>query len=62
MTKRRSLDRRRFLQNSASLSASAALLSGGVWSSRSIADSTSPNEKLNIACIGTANRTSAFLG
>lgn len=48
------LSRRRFLQSSSA--ASAAVLSAGVWSSRSIAQSNSPNEKLNIACIGTANR------
>ncbi|MFO1064498.1 MAG: Gfo/Idh/MocA family oxidoreductase [Pirellulales bacterium] len=34
----------------------AAVGSVGYWSSTSIAQSKSPNEKLNLACIGTANR------
>ena len=36
--------------------AGAAALSCGVWSELSAAESTSPNEKLNIGCVGTANR------
>lgn len=51
------LSRRGFLQSSTA--ASAAILASGVWSSRSNAESTSANEKLNIACIGTANRALA---
>ncbi len=34
----------------------AAALSCGVWSELPAAESTSPNEKLNIGCVGTANR------
>ncbi len=56
-TKQSNISRRRFLHSSSA--ASAALLSAGVWSSRSIAESTSANQKLNIACIGTANRALA---
>jgi predicted dehydrogenase len=51
------LSRRRFLQHSSA--ATAGLLASGVWSSRGVAQSTSANEKLNIACIGTANRALA---
>ncbi len=54
---RNSLSRRNFLQSSGAVTAAA--LSAGVWSSRSIAASNSANEKLNIACIGTANRALA---
>ena len=36
--------------------AGAAALSCGVWSELPAAESTSPNEKLNIGCVGTANR------
>ncbi len=36
-----------------------ATLSGGVWSQLAARDSKSPHEKLNIACIGTANRAAA---
>ncbi len=46
------MDRRDFLTTSA-----GAALSAGLWRSGAIADdSTSPNQKLNVACIGTANR------
>jgi GFO/IDH/MocA oxidoreductase family protein len=45
------VSRRRFLKTS-----SAAALSAGVWTSRSAAESRSANQKLNIGCIGTANR------
>ncbi len=51
------LSRRGFLRSSTATS--AAILSAGVWSSRSLAESKSANEKLNIACIGTANRALA---
>ena len=39
--------------------ASAAVLSSGVWSELSAQESKSPNEKLNVACVGTANRAAA---
>ncbi|MBX3436371.1 MAG: Gfo/Idh/MocA family oxidoreductase [Planctomycetaceae bacterium] len=52
MRKHSSFDRRNFLKTSA-----GAALSAGLWrSGLAAAESTSPNEKLNIACIGTANR------
>jgi len=41
---------------------SAAVLSTGVWSQTAKADSTSPNEKLNVACVGVANRAAASVG
>ena len=47
--------RRRFIKQTAA-AAGAALVCGGVWSELRAAESRSPNEKLNIACIGTANR------
>ncbi len=43
--------RRNFLQ-----STGAAVITAGVWTSTSAAQSKSANGKLNIACIGTANR------
>ncbi|NLS92264.1 MAG: Gfo/Idh/MocA family oxidoreductase [Planctomycetaceae bacterium] len=39
--------------------AGAAVLSSGVWSQLAAQDSKSPNGKLNVACIGTANRAAA---
>ncbi len=52
---RNPLSRRDFLQRG-----SAVTLSAGLWRwNEAHADSTSPNEKLNIACIGTANRAEA---
>jgi len=36
--------------------AGAAAVSGGVWSQLAAAGSKSPNQKLNIGCVGTANR------
>ena len=39
--------------------AGAALLSSGVWSELAAQESKSPNEKLNVACVGTANRAAA---
>ena len=51
------LDRRDFLQ-SASLG-SATVLTVGVWSSSSVAQSKAANQQLNIACIGTANQAAA---
>lgn len=47
------IPRREFLGRSAAAAAAVGL---GVWSSRSLAESKSPNEKLNIAMIGTANQ------
>ncbi len=52
----RRVDRRDFLKTSG---VGTAALAAGVWTSRATAESTSPNEKLNIACIGTANRAAA---
>jgi predicted dehydrogenase len=49
-------NRRQFLGMSA---AGAAVISTGVWSELAAQESTSPNEKLNIGCVGTANRASA---
>jgi predicted dehydrogenase len=51
------LNRREFLQRSAAASASVAAV--GYFTSRAAAESKSPNEKLNIACVGTANRAAA---
>ena len=39
--------------------AGAALLSTGVWTGTTLAESKAANAKLNIACIGTANRAAA---
>jgi predicted dehydrogenase len=50
------LRRRDFLKASG---AGFAAISGGVWSQLAAAESKSPNAKLNIACVGTANRASA---
>jgi len=50
------VSRRQFLKASA---ASAAVLGTGVWTGTARAASGSPLEKLNIACIGTANRAAA---
>ncbi len=48
------LRRRQFLKSSAAVS-----LATGVWSSTAAAESDSPNEKLQILCVGTANRAAA---
>jgi hypothetical protein len=48
------LNRRRFLQTS---TATTAIV--GVWGSAVRGESPSPNEKLAIACVGTANRASS---
>jgi len=53
MQSRLNFNRRDFLRISG---AGAAALSSGVWSELAAAESASPNEKLNIGCIGTANR------
>ena len=47
------LDRRSFIQTA------GALTSVGVWSSTTATRAAGPNEKLNIACVGTANRAAA---
>jgi len=39
--------------------AGATVLASGVWSELAAAESTSPNEKLNMGCVGTANRAAA---
>ena len=54
------MKRREFLQHSAAVG--LAGLGVGVWSSRSSAESKSPSEKLNIACIGTANQARFSIG
>ncbi len=59
MRNKTNVSRRRFLKTTA---ASAAVLSTGVWSAAATAASKSANEKLNIACIGTANRAAADIG
>jgi len=50
------LDRRTFLRTSSALAAAAGI---GVHSSAGAAESSSPNELLNIACIGVANRAAS---
>lgn len=47
----RAVNRRRFLQTS-----TAAVVTGGVWSQLGLAESKSLNEKLQVACVGVANR------
>ena len=47
------LERRRFLKAASAASATAGV---GFWSSSARAESKAANEKLNIACVGTANR------
>ncbi|MFT5528314.1 MAG: putative dehydrogenase [Pirellulaceae bacterium] len=55
MARKPSFDRRDFLKASG-VGAGAAAVSGGFFSELPAAESKSPNEKLNIACVGTANR------
>ncbi len=57
MPVRSNTSRRDFLKTSAV--AGAATVAGGVFSQLAADESNSPNEKLNIACIGTANRAAA---
>lgn len=52
-------NRRQFLKQSALGSSALAL---GVWSSRSVAEAVGPNDKLNIGCVGVANRAAANVG
>ncbi|MBN2474486.1 MAG: Gfo/Idh/MocA family oxidoreductase [Pirellulales bacterium] len=56
MQSKSNLRRRDFLKMSG---LGAAAVSSGVWSGLSAAESKSPNGKLNIACVGTANRAAA---
>ena len=56
MPNRRNVDRRDFLKTSG---AAAAAVSAGAWVGVQAEESRSANEKLNIACIGTANRAKA---
>lgn len=58
-TAARRLRRRDFLKQTA---AGSALVGLGVWSSRAAAEPNSPNEKLNIACVGTANQARYSIG
>jgi len=53
-----SLNRRRFLQSAGGAS---ALVIGGVWSERPARASLSPNEKLNIAAVGTGGMAAGDL-
>ena len=54
------LTRRAFLRQSAFAGMTGVTM--GVWSGRSVAKSTSPNERLNIACVGTANQARFSIG
>ncbi|MGY8768051.1 MAG: Gfo/Idh/MocA family protein [Pirellulales bacterium] len=56
MKKKQNIDRRNFIRTT---SAGVAAMSAGVWGQADAAESTSANDKLNIACIGTANRAAA---
>ncbi|MCH2131086.1 MAG: Gfo/Idh/MocA family oxidoreductase [Pirellulaceae bacterium] len=58
MSSRRSVTRRDFVKTS-SIAAGVATVSGGWFSQLAAQESNSPNQKLNIAVIGTANRASA---
>lgn len=53
---RHGFSRRQFVQVAG---AGSAVLAAGYWSSSSIAQSKSSLEKLNLACVGTANRAGA---
>lgn len=55
-SKSTSLTRRQFV---AAASAAGSAATVGYFTSSAIAQSNSPNEKLNLACIGTANRAAA---
>lgn len=54
MSLRSSFNRRDFLKTSTA--AGAAAVASGVWSETIAKESSSPSEKINIACIGTANQ------
>ena len=59
MQTRAHFSRRDFLKTSA---ASAAVVTSGVWSEVAAQESKSPNQKLRIGCIGTANQASYDIG
>lgn len=56
MTQNFQHNRRTFLKTT---TAGAAAVSAGAWTGVQAQESKSPNQKLNIACIGTANRAAA---
>lgn len=56
MQRKSNLHRRDFLKMSG---AGATVLASGVWSELAAAESVSANEKLNMGCVGTANRAAA---
>src|SRR5690606_28776082 len=56
MTQKFQTNRRTFLKTT---TAGAAAISAGAWTGVQAQESKSPNQKLNIACIGTANRAAA---
>lgn len=56
MQRKSNLHRRDFLKMSG---AGATVLASGAWSELAAAESISANQKLNMACIGTANRAAA---
>ena len=56
----RSMNRREFLARSGV--AGAATIGFGVWTGRLAAEAKSPNEKLNVACVGTANQARFSMG
>ncbi len=57
MTKQHQSNRRDFLKTTTA--AGAGVIAASVWTGAQAQDSKSPNQKLNIACIGTANRAAA---
>jgi predicted dehydrogenase len=57
---KRAINRREFLKRSAV--GGTAAFGIGVWSSRAVRAARSPNEKLNIACVGTANQARFSIG
>ena len=59
MQNKSNFKRRDFLK---ATGAGAACLASGVWSELAPAQSRSPNEKLNVICVGTANRAAANVG
>ncbi|MEO8495620.1 MAG: Gfo/Idh/MocA family oxidoreductase [Planctomycetota bacterium] len=60
MPSRLDYNRRDFLKTTAAAGAATAV--GGVWSELAAREPVSPNEKLNIACIGTANQAQFSVG
>ncbi len=55
------ISRRELIRN-ASLTAGLSAMGGGVWSSKAVAQSKSPNEKLNIGCIGVGGQGASDVG